>query len=240
MLHISAPFGNYLTFPGAVRTRGTFTLHGRGGPLWRVWRAVASLRYNRRQQSWTNKMGLPNPGIRRLGVTEDYGSDLVSIHGFSRGEWEALVLWPCCPNVELNLSCPNVGRRPDVGEVAPAIELALRTKARVVCKLPPVRWMDWAVPLYGMGVRHFHCCNTIPTPGGGLSGKPLMQYSLWAVEEMRQRLPGVVLIGGGGVRNEADVREYRAAGADHVAIGSMLLNPLNWRRVAGLVAACGV
>jgi hypothetical protein len=39
------------------------------------------------------------------------------------------------------------------------------------------------------------------------------------------------------VTGVADVEAYFRAGADHVAVGSLLLNPLNWRKVPSLVEA---
>lgn len=233
MLIISAPFGNYLRFAGCIRTFGTYTLARRGGRPLRFWRLLTTVRYNRRQQSWINRMGLPNPGIDALTPSS---RGIVSVRGFNRDEWNRLVERDH-PAIELNLSCPNADGRPCLLEVEEAVRIALHIKRRVVCKLPPVRWMDWVVPLYTMGVRCFHCCNTIPTPGGGISGKPLMQYSLWAVEEIRAMFPDCRIIGGGGVTTVADVCRFVSAGANDVAVGSMLFNPLAWGRVGLLAAA---
>lgn len=236
---VSAPFGMYFAYPGATSTLGTFTLHYRGGFWYRVWRCLRTLRYNRRTKAWSNKLGLPNPGIDALPVSNV--GRIVSIHGFGTEEWLSLakILRPRWDMevVELNLSCPNVGHRHAVEDVLPAVEHLLEPIARtVVAKLPPVRWMDLAGPLYAAGVRHFHACNTLPSPGGGISGKPLKILSLWAVADLKQKWGSdVKVIGGGGITHPEDVEDYRRAGADHFAVGSVLLNPLNWRRVRRMI-----
>lgn len=236
---VSAPFGNYFSYPypGATSTLGTFTWHYRGGPIKRLWRCLLTLRYVRKAGGWVNRLGLPNPGIDALrGHRID---QIISIHGFTSDEWESLAVRAAKGHsamaVEFNLSCPNVGATHVAANVKTAIERI--GPHRCIAKLPPVRWMALAEPLYDMGVRHFHCCNTIPTPHGGLSGKTLKQYSLWATEEISQKWYDAVVIGGGGVTCLQDVNDYLAAGAKHVAIGSMLLNPLNWKKARRL-ASC--
>jgi len=232
MIVISAPFGNYLNFEGCVSTLGTYTLYKRAGLLRRLWRLIRTVRYNRRQHSWINKIGLPSPGIEAL---PEHDRKLVSIHGFVKEEWRVLAS-KIKTGVEFNLSCPNVGHKVYVADVGVAIEEALQAKLKVVCKLPPVRWPDYVSRLWDLGVRCFHLCNTIPSPGGGISGKPLMQFSLWAVEEVRKVYPASEIIGGGGVTCLEDVGTYLNAGADHVAVGSMLFNPFNWRKIKTFAA----
>jgi dihydroorotate dehydrogenase len=66
-------------------------------------------------------------------------------------------------------------------------------------------------------------------PAGVMSGKPLMQLSLAAIRDFREAFgDSVTLIGGGGITSVDDARTYLSTGADHVALGSMLFNPLNW------------
>lgn len=236
-LIIGAPFGNYFHFPNATSTLGTYTLKRRAGPLGRVWRVLKTVRYHAGVRSWTNRLGLPSPGIRTL---TDATDRILSIHGFNKAEWNALYVeaelyHPLA--VELNLSCPNVGSVP-FSDVEYACERLLQLGVTVIAKLPPVRWMEWGSLLYVVGVRCFHLCNTMPSPAGGVSGKLLMPYSLWAVRDFRQTYgTAVTLIGGGGVTSADDVRAYRKAGADHVAVASMLLNPFRWRTINRLTAA---
>jgi len=245
-LIISAPFGNWLHFPHTTPTLGTFTTAYRGGLAYRLWRCFLTLRYSRKAGGWVNRLGLPNPGIDSLKIPDDGRHRIVSIKGTSFCNWTNLlqgvtraVSWKMDKvAVELNLSCPNVRHKPDVSEVKWLIEVALHSGYTVIAKLPPVKWMKWADSLYRLGVRHFHCCNTIPVPGGGLSGKALKQYSLSAVEDLKYEWDdAVTVIGGGGVTHEQDARDYLSAGADHVAVASVLLNPFNWGRIKRLAEA---
>jgi dihydroorotate dehydrogenase len=240
-LVIGAPFGNYLERPYATSTVGTFTLTRRGGVLHRWWRVLSTLRYNSRIGGWVNKLGLPNPGI--YSVHANQSSRIVSVLGFSSEEWVSLIaecirLQPLA--VELNLSCPNVHNPVSVVDVDRAVGMARDNRLEVIAKLPPVRWMGIARPLFSMGVRHFHLCNTIPAPGGGISGKTLKQYSLWAVREVRAAWAEEVdIIGGGGITSKEDVEDYLAAGANRVSVASMLLNPLNHRKLESLAHTVG-
>lgn len=232
-LIIGAPFGNYLKFPGATPTLGTFTLKRRGGMAYRLWRCLRTLRYSRRMQAWINKLGLPNPGIDSVQFG-DYYDKIISVFGFNKNEWDTLASRLSLLNigaVELNLSCPNISHSTLAQDVKQAT-LMLSTTTEVIAKLPPVRWMELAKPLFDIGVRWFHCCNTIPTPGGGISGKPLKQYSLWATEEIKDRWGTQVKVtSGGGISRVKDIMDYEKAGADHFAVGSLLLNPFRWRKI---------
>lgn len=240
-LVVSAPFGNYLDFAGCTSTLGTYTLRRRAGLLTRLWRVLSTVRYDRRTGSWVNRLGLPNPGIAQLPRVSLPGR-ILSVHGFDAGEWRELTDLAIAAGVEvleLNLSCPNVERSAAmVEEASGAIDLALDHGVCVVAKLSPVRPLEMGAALYDKGVRCFHLCNTLPVPGGGMSGKPLLPLASWAVSDFRQEFAeSVFLIGGGGVTGVQDALTYLKAGADRVAIASMLLNPFNWRKVPQMVAA---
>jgi len=160
---------------------------------------------------------------------------ILSIHGFNEQEWSNLLMMAYNLRplmVELNLSCPNVTKTA-IKEAIWAGEIAKNLLGEIViAKLSPLRWMDFARPLMGVGINKFHLCNTIPSPGGGLSGKVLKQYSLWAVEEVKQTWGNdVKVIGGGGITEISDIDDYIKAGADHVSVGSMLFNPFNWKKL---------
>lgn len=231
-LIISAPVGNYLSRPWATSTLGTYTLQCRAGALLRAWRVLRTVRPWPRAGAWVNRLGLPNPGIGSLEGCQDLSGKILSVHGFCREEWIDLSrmvrrLQPLA--VEANLSCPNV----EQASIIALLDGCYRLQdcgLPVIAKLPPVRWMDFARPLYCAGIRAFHLCNTLPTPAGGLSGKPLKPLSLWAVQEVRQTFgESVRIIGGGGVTGPEDAREYLLAGANHVALASGLFT-LRWRR----------
>lgn len=231
---ISAPFGNYLRWPGVTSTVGTYTMRRRAGPLRRLWRLLTTVRYWPRTGAWVNRMGLPSPGINAMsvGTIQD---KIVSIHGFDISEWDQLarILAYAQPlAVELNVSCPNIEDRglPLAGPCRAATILR-DWDVHVIAKLSPVDPLRYGSILYDHGVRAFHLCNTIPTPGGGMGGKPLKPFALWAIREFRATWKSVTLIGGGGVTELEDVEDYIKAGANHVAVGSMLFNPLKWRKI---------
>lgn len=242
-LIISAPFGNYLNFPNTTSTLGTYTLEKRAGVIKRWWKIFSTVRYNWSEQSWRNKLGLPCPSVRSLkGPCID---KILSIHGFSEREWYALserAKELAVEAVEFNLSCPNldsnIGIERLIEDISGAVKRLLRTGMKVIAKLAPIRWIEIGKRLWDLGIRCFHLCNTIKTPGGGKSGKPLMQYSLWAIEDFRTMFgEEVELIGGGGVTSAEDVLTYKRAGANRVAIGSCLFNPFNWHKVKDMVIA---
>lgn len=233
---ISAPFGNYVRPAGATPTLGTFTLERRRGRLWRV---VKTVRRYRRLGAWVNRIGLRNPGIEWLGARvergrEDLSDKVVSIHGFDEREWGALIeraaaLRPMA--IELNMSCPNVGAVSAHAGVFGAARAVESEATRIIVKLPPVRFEAMARGALDAGLGAFHCCNTLPVPGGGMSGKPLMPMSLRCVEVVRAMAESggggdrIVLIGGGGITEPDDVDRYADAGATHVAIGTRVFHP---------------
>lgn len=233
---IGCPFGNYLSWPGCTSTLGTYTWKSRAGPWGRLWRLLATVRYYHGIRSWKNQLRLPNPGlphlyrqvmVRRRGP--DVKKCVLSVLGFDADEWWALVLMAGMLGplaLEVNDSCPNAGHPSGDGALAAAAH-ALERGMTVVVKLSPLHWLQRAREFYEVGVRHFHCCNTIPTPGGGLGGKVLKNYSLWAVRDLRQEWGrSVDITGGGGITSPADIDDYLGAGVDRVAVASMLFNPL--------------
>jgi dihydroorotate dehydrogenase len=231
---IGAPFGNYLSTPGVTSTVGTYTLKNRAGFMrWYLfWRILRTLRYHR-GLGWTNKLGLPNPGIEharhKAARNPAWIKDkILSIHGFVDTEWYQLldhVKWIKPAAVELNISCPNVGHLSVPADLfTRAIEV---TGVPVIVKLPPVRWEETFEAALAAGVHFFHCTNTLPVPAGGLSGKPLKQVSLEVCRRVKTRAPHVSVIGGGGITGPDDVEDYWKAGAGSFSVASALLNPLH-------------
>lgn len=231
-LIISAPFGNYVQPPGATPTLGTFTALRRPGRLWRVLRTV---RYYPRLGAWVNKIGLRNPGIDWLAARVragriDASDKIVSVHGFSDAEWEALLAGAAALKplaLELNMSCPNVG---EIDWPKWLFARAIKAVPRTIVKLPPVRFEEMARQALDAGVRMFHCCNTLPVPGGGLSGKPLKPIALRCIADLRAMAPGgasgeLTIIGGGGITAPQDIDDFAAAGATHFALGTKVMHP---------------
>ena len=105
-LFIAAPFGNWIKPKGCIPVTGTYTLHARGN---RLWSAVRSLRYDFKRRGWTNKLQLPNPGVK-VGLHQHIRGEVLSIAEVQREDFKELVqIIPVNQSVELNLSCPNLG-----------------------------------------------------------------------------------------------------------------------------------
>ena len=147
--------------------------------------------------------------------------------------------------LELNLSCPNshaggleFGADPvSVAEVVAGCRA--RTRRPLLAKLSPALpdIAAMAAAAVEAGADGVSLVNTMPgylyggasgTPrvgqgNGGVSGPALLPIGVLATRKVRQRLPGVAIIGVGGIRSAADVRQYLQAGADLVAIGTAAL-----------------
>jgi dihydroorotate dehydrogenase len=235
---ISAPFGNYIQPDGATPTLGTFTLHRRPG---RVWRVLKTVRYRPKLKAWVNKIGLRNPGIDWLAGRVkrgrcDVSDKLVSIHGFDAEQWAALLkkiaeIKPMA--VELNMSCPNVG---EIDWPPGLFKQAIDTGVPVVVKLPSVNYQEMLEQAVDVGVRVLHCCNTLPVPEGGMSGRPLKPVALEVIRGIRGKTFGneLTIIGGGGIYGLSDIDLYADAGADHVALATKTMNPKYLFTHAGL------
>lgn len=253
-LIIGAPFGNYFNMPHATSTLGTFTLERRAGPLKRAWRVIKTVRYYHGIRAFKNKLGLPNPGIASLFPSfkpeylQRYQDKIISISARKTEDWLALMEALAVLNhagvtlsgVELNVSCPNCPGEVDASNYAEVFrEGAERFGTKLIVKLPPLSYEDITRTALTQGVTGFHCCNTLPTPGGGLSGKPLKPIALEAVRRVlllcdKKGLKSPTIIGGGGVTSLEDAREYRAAGATNVAVASVLFWPWKWPTIRGV------
>lgn len=229
-LIISAPFGNYLSHPLATSTLGTYTVQNRAGFMrwWLLWRVALTLRRYGAIGAWVNKLGLPNPGLPHLkwlivNMPDVWVEErIVSLHGFVPGEW-ALLLQVAEPfgAIELNVSCPNVG---ELSVPPDLFERAVGLGRKIIVKLPPVEYWKTFKHAYDAGVRVFHCTNTLPTPSGGLSGKPLKRIALDVIARLKDAKPDITVIGGGGITEAQDITDYWNAGARHFAIGSAFLS----------------
>lgn len=245
-LIISAPMGNWLRYSGVTSTIGTFTLARRPGRLWQILR---TLRYSWRTGAFTNKLGLRNPGIKWLrdevATSRIFIHDkILSIHGFNHTEWNELFsfAFPMGPAaVELNYSCPNVVDQANGFDEACDIFKIAREhsepfKVPIIVKVSPITWEKDIDSGVRAGLTNFHCFNTLPVPGGGMSGRPLMALYPQLIKQVRARFPDIKIIAGGGVRHGGDMLTYRECGADHVAVGSGLFFRSTRHRVRGEMA----
>jgi dihydroorotate dehydrogenase (NAD+) catalytic subunit len=195
-----------------------------------------------------NSIGLANPGrewflAETLSRLAALGVPLwVSVGGFSAQDYaetcEALDDRDEVETIELNLSCPNVDEAP---ETAAELVAAARTAtakplfAKLSAAVPDVAELARAVA--AAGADGLSLVNTIrglaldertlrPRLGsavGGYSGAPLKPIALAAVFAC-YRATGLPIVGMGGVATGRDALELIAAGARHVALGTILFS----------------
>lgn len=142
---------------------------------------------------------------------------------------------------ELNLSCPNT----DAGGLEFGADLGsvrrIVARCRAATQRPVLAKLSPAVPdlptlatgAADAGADGLSLVNTMPglaydsrgrprlgQGNGGVSGPALLPVGLLAVRRVRERLPDLAILGVGGVRSAADVRDYLRAGATLVQVGT--------------------
>ncbi|GIU87904.1 MAG: dihydroorotate dehydrogenase [Acidimicrobiia bacterium] len=146
--------------------------------------------------------------------------------------------------VEVNLSCPNVEDRSDVfAHSADATRAAVRAVVEAVgdalpvfAKLSPnvtdvvviaraardagATGLTLVNTVMGLAVDADARAPVLGAGGGGLSGAPIKPIALRAVWEVSRALPGVPIIGTGGVTCGRDAAEMMLAGASAVGVGT--------------------
>jgi dihydroorotate dehydrogenase (NAD+) catalytic subunit len=191
---------------------------------------------------------------------------LVNVVGFTIEEYAAVVGYldgmPAIAGFELNLSCPNTSAGgiefgADAGCVTRIVSACRRrTRLPLIAKLSPVLpdIVGMAQAARGAGADAITAVNTIPgllfggngrarlgQGNGGISGPALLPAGVLAVFRMRQRIDDLPIIGVGGVRSAADVRQYLKAGASLVAMGTgALADPRLPERIIGDLEREGV
>jgi dihydroorotate dehydrogenase (NAD+) catalytic subunit len=173
---------------------------------------------------------------------------LVNVVGFTVEEYGEVIARldgsPAITAYELNLSCPNTSAGgiefgADEGCVRRIVSTCRsRTALPLVTKLSPV-----LPDIGGMarvardaGADAISVVNTLPgrllTPdgesrlgqgAGGVSGPSLLPLGILAVARVAERVDGMPILGVGGVRSAADVRQYLRVGASLVAMGTAAL-----------------
>ncbi len=193
-----------------------------------------------------NSIGLANPGIdrfltRNLPQLGRLGIPIwVSVGGFETDDYADICSrlddYEEVGAIELNVSCPNV-ETPAEGATQIVAAARLATRKPLWAKLSP------AVPdigevaraAQGAGADGLSLVNTIRGlkldsrtlrsalgPGqGGLSGPALKPIALAAIATC-YRATGMPIVGMGGVQTGLDALEMIAAGARHVALGTVL------------------
>ena len=174
---------------------------------------------------------------------------LVNVVGFSVEEYAEVVAGldgaPGIAALELNLSCPNTsaggiefGADPEcVRRIVSACRA--RTRLPLSAKLSPVLpdVAGMALVARDAGADAVSVVNTLPglllaegdddarlgNGSGGVSGPVLLPVGVLAVARVVERTDGMPVIGVGGVRSAADVRQYLRVGAALVGIGTAAL-----------------
>lgn len=214
-------------------------------------------RYRRTALGSINSMGLPNEGYRYyLDYAQAYDDPkplFLSVSGMTLddtltilAELAALKL-PCLP--EVNLSCPNLPGKPQLGydfaASAEALEAISRGYARPFgVKLPPyfdpAHFAAMAAVLNAFPLLRFvTCINSVgnglvidldsesavikPKGGlGGLGGDYVLPTALANVREFAVLLTDKYVIGCGGVKSGAEAFMHILAGATVVQVGTCL------------------
>jgi dihydroorotate dehydrogenase (NAD+) catalytic subunit len=247
---------------GAICCKGT-TLKARiGNPTPRVTETPAGM---------LNSIGLQNPGVDA--VVEKYSSTwagwqvpvIVNVAGESIGDYVEVVRRlegvPGVAGIELNISCPNVGKgglqfaidAEAAGSVTAAVRRA--TDLPLLVKLSPnvadVRPIARAIAdagadaltavntLSGIAVGPTRTRPLLGNIYGGLSGPAIKPVALRVVYEVTQ-VVDIPVVAIGGVTELADVLDYLAVGAVAVQVGTAIFaDPtLPVRLVDELAAEC--
>ncbi len=195
-----------------------------------------------------NSIGLANPGIDRfLTVHLPLLAKLelplwVSVGGFAADGYADL-----CSSlddhaevaaIELNVSCPNVASPTEsVAQIVATARLATRKPlwAKLSPAVPDVAEVARAAQeagadglslvntIRGLSLDEHTLRPTLEPGAGGLSGPALKPIALAAVHACF-RATGLPIVGMGGVQSGRDALDLIAAGARHVALGTVLFS----------------
>jgi len=183
------------------------------------------------------------PALRRCGARV-----IASIWGRTVGEFDeaARLLAPAAAElvaVEINVSCPNLEDRarvfahdPDATRAVVNAVVARGLGLPILAKLSPntSELLEVARAAIDAGADALTLVNTVvafavdpntrlPVLGagnGGLSGPPIKPVALRAVHDVTRALPGVAVLGTGGVNSGLDAVEMLMAGASAVGVGT--------------------
>ncbi len=144
--------------------------------------------------------------------------------------------------VELNISCPNVEKGGMLFGNSPSATGSLVSRVRAATGYPLIVKLSPNAPdlvasaraAYESGAEILSLVNTfvgmaidpetarprLSFGTGGLSGPAIKPLAVWMVYRVARALPGVPLMGIGGISELADVLEFLAAGASAVQVGT--------------------
>ena len=220
MFFINPPFGNYLNLPYTISIKGSYTLEPREGLFLQI---MKTLRYTTKYNDWTNKIGLRNKGID-WALRNYKNNEIISIAILNKNDIPKLIKKiPEDQNLEINISCPNAEKE----MINIGVEKFLNKERKwCILKLSPKTNNKDIDSFYKKGFRQFHCCNTIPVPEGGLSGKSIIPYTNEKIKFIKKNYNDTIVISGGGITEWKDVVNYNNIGADHFSVSTNFFNPI--------------
>ena len=213
-------------------------------------RGHAPLRVAEFRGGMLNAVGLANPGVAQVAEHElpwlaqrlRRARIIVNVAGATVADYvqviERLTPLDAITAFEINASCPNTSAGglefgADPAGLAELVRACRRASTRpLTVKLSPVLPDIPAMAQVARdeGAEAVTLVNTMPglldkrlgNGSGGLSGPALLPIGVLATRRVHERVR-MPVIGVGGVRTAADAREYLAAGASLVAIGTAAL-----------------
>ena len=219
MLFIGPPFGNYIDLPYTKSIKGSFTIDHRPGLFQQI---INTLHYSHVYGGWVNKIGLRNPGID-WAIKKYTNDDILSISILKPEDVETfLCKLSNKQNLEINISCPNVKENLNDSNIHKFLN---NEREWCIIKLSPTTTNIEIDELYNHGFKQFHCCNTIPVKEGGLSGTPIIPYTVKKMNYIHSKYDDAIVIAGGGVRNIGIYNMYSSLGATHISASSVFFNP---------------
>ncbi len=140
--------------------------------------------------------------------------------------------------IEVNISCPNVKKGCIAFGKDPAMTKEVISAVRETCKLPLIAKLtpnvaditviakaalDGGADILSM-INTVQHTTTIPGKSqaitGGLSGPTIKPNALKMISQVRAAFPGTPIIGMGGIMSASDAKEFFAAGANAIAVGT--------------------
>jgi dihydroorotate dehydrogenase (NAD+) catalytic subunit len=189
---------------------------------------------------------------------------VVSVAGKTVGEFVEVAMRvadvPGVVAIEANISCPNVERRNEVfacypdqaGEVIAAVNRAIRLPVFAKLTADTTDIVAVADACVRAGAHGVSLINTLlgmaidvetfrPKLGGvtgGLSGPAIRPIAIRCVHQVARALPGVPIIGIGGITSAEDAVEFLLAGAWAVQVGTAnFYRPFAAVEIGGGIAA---
>ena len=218
-------------------------------------------RYYENKTLSINSTGLANMGwefYARIGETikeETKKPYIISVAGIEKGENLKIIKnlqdYNTYDFIELNLSCPNIIGKSQIGYDFEASDELLRkvfeinsNEKNIGIKLPPYfdmcHFTSMSDIIKQYPIAYMTCINSLgngfvfndilepsikPKGGfGGVGGSVIKPFGLANVRKFHELLPDTPIIGCGGIKTKKDVQEYLLCGASLVQIGTALVN----------------